>query len=111
MSKVVLRLHGTHGLCSLLVVCAANVSIDWSASNGAIASCGADDSLVILSEDPSSRPEEPSFSKEVVASHAHFGDVNCVRWHPTDAGILATAGDDCVVRVWKYAASGSDTSM
>ena len=36
-----------------------------------------------------------------VASHS--GDVNSVRWNPTDPGVLASAGDDGHVRLWKYA--------
>lgn len=32
---------------------------------------------------------------------AHPLDVNCVRWHPTDPGLLASAGDDCCVRLWR----------
>jgi WD40 repeat protein len=30
------------------------------------------------------------------------GDVNCVRWNPKEQGILASCGDDKVVRVWKF---------
>ena len=33
---------------------------------------------------------------------AHEQDVNCVRWHPTDPTVLASAGDDCTVRLWRY---------
>ena len=35
--------------------------------------------------------------------HAHAGDINCVRWHPRDAGIVFTAGDDFLVKVWRFA--------
>lgn len=30
------------------------------------------------------------------------GDVNCVRWNPKEAGVLASCGDDHFVRIWKY---------
>lgn len=33
---------------------------------------------------------------------AHPLDVNCVRWHPTDPSLLASAGDDCCVRLWRW---------
>lgn len=32
---------------------------------------------------------------------AHPLDVNCVRWHPTDPALLASAGDDGCVRLWR----------
>lgn len=37
------------------------------------------------------------------AQEAHDQDVNCVRWHPTDLSLLASAGDDGVVRLWRCA--------
>lgn len=33
---------------------------------------------------------------------AHAADVNCVRWHPQQQGLLASAGDDGVVKLWKH---------
>jgi len=32
---------------------------------------------------------------------AHPTDVNSVRWHPRDASLLASAGDDGTVRLWR----------
>lgn len=36
-----------------------------------------------------------------VEDKAHAGDVNSARFHPKDASILATAGDDATVKVWR----------
>lgn len=36
-----------------------------------------------------------------VAAPAHAGDVNSVAWHPVDERVLASAGDDGAVRVWR----------
>ncbi len=36
---------------------------------------------------------------------AHAGDVNCVRWNPKVAQLLASGGDDNVVRLWTFAAN------
>lgn len=33
---------------------------------------------------------------------AHQLDVNCVRWHPTEPSLLASAGDDCCVMLWRW---------
>jgi WD40 repeat protein len=37
-----------------------------------------------------------------VIEGAHSGDINCVRWHPSRAGMLASSGDDDLVRLWQY---------
>lgn len=33
---------------------------------------------------------------------AHDSDVNCVRWHPVDHTLLASAGDDGLIKLWRY---------
>lgn len=33
---------------------------------------------------------------------AHTGDVNRVAWHPSESNLLASCGDDGVVRIWRY---------
>lgn len=43
----------------------------------------------------------PAFRLAAQRRQAHAGDVNCVRWHPRDAGLLASAGDDGAVRLWR----------
>lgn len=32
----------------------------------------------------------------------HDGDVNCVSWSPQDPKILASCGDDGLIRIWRY---------
>lgn len=33
---------------------------------------------------------------------AHDADVNCVAWHPLQGELLASAGDDGFIKIWRY---------
>jgi hypothetical protein len=50
-------------------------------------------------------------TRAVRVLQAHVGDVNCVRWRPAVAGdkappdaplMLASAGDDCFIKLWAF---------
>lgn len=43
-----------------------------------------------------------AFQLALTKQQAHNADVNCVRWSPKDPTLLATAGDDNTVRLWRY---------
>ena len=64
---------------------------------GSLATCGADDALVLFSFDVVSG----ALAKLGSVEGAHAGDANAVRWTPAAPELLATAGDDGVVRVWR----------
>ena len=32
--------------------------------------------------------------------YAHASEINCARWHPLDPGVVVTAGDDGLVKIW-----------
>lgn len=32
---------------------------------------------------------------------AHRSDINCVKWHPTDPNLLASASDDGTIKLWR----------
>ncbi len=52
--------------------------------------------------------QKPSFSMAAKESEAHPADVNCVRWNPQDPTLLASAGDEGSIRLWRYRRSASD---
>lgn len=41
-----------------------------------------------------------TFTFKAKKEEAHPFDINCVRWHPTDPKVLASAGDDGTIRLW-----------
>lgn len=43
-----------------------------------------------------------AFQLALTKQQAHNADVNCVRWSPKDPTLLATAGDDNTIRLWRY---------
>lgn len=44
-----------------------------------------------------------SWELAACVEEAHQADVNCVQWHPQQAGLLASCGDDSSIRLWEYA--------
>lgn len=79
-------------------------SVDWSRLNGLIASGAGDDCIRIFAESESQdSAQEGSQSYELVLKQekAHTADVNCVQWHPKDPRLLASAGDDGIVKIWE----------
>ena len=51
-----------------------------------------------------------SWRQAAAAAQAHEQDVNSVRWNPADGALLASAGDDARVRLWRYEAAAGETS-
>lgn len=43
-----------------------------------------------------------AFQLALTRQQAHNADVNCVRWSPKEPTLLATAGDDNTIRLWRY---------
>eukprot|EP00244_Chara_vulgaris_P008407 TRINITY_DN3299_c0_g1_i1.p1 TRINITY_DN3299_c0_g1~~TRINITY_DN3299_c0_g1_i1.p1 ORF type:complete len:372 (-),score=43.67 TRINITY_DN3299_c0_g1_i1:306-1421(-) len=82
-------------------------SVDWSGVNGMIATGAADDAVRIFSANSeASAPGQPTgFSMLAKKEKAHSVDVNCVRWHPKNPYLLASCGDDGLVKLWKLTAS------
>jgi WD40 repeat protein len=96
-----------------------------------LATCGADDSIRVFTRYPrtaaaataaapapsptdgdagaagdassASGPSGPAGWAQVgMLAKPHGFDVNCVRWHPRDPGMLISCGDDGAVRLWRH---------
>ena len=74
-------------------------SIDWSRA-GALATASGDNALRVFRERPGN-DGQLSFEVEQAVQDAHEGDINCVRFSPKDPTLLATAGDDGLVKLWR----------
>lgn len=73
---------------------------DKDSHRPAIASGAADDSICIFEEDSIERNSWYLACRQLAA---HNSDVNCVAWNPVADGVLASAGDDGIVALWRYA--------
>ena len=62
-----------------------------------------DDSTVASKGSMNGTAAAPDVALLAKRSAAHEGDVNCVRWHPSDGTLLASAGDDGCVCLWRLA--------
>ncbi|KND03791.1 uncharacterized protein SPPG_01247 [Spizellomyces punctatus DAOM BR117] len=80
-------------------------AVSWSKVNGRIATAGADNCVKVIEKEAMTDENAPKFETIVSLTNAHGqSDVNSVRWCPLNefGDLLATAGDDCVVRLWRY---------
>lgn len=70
---------------------------------------GADDCIRVFVEGDKGEGGDPvastAYTCELTQAAAHGSDVNCVRWNPKLPNVLASAGDDHVVKVWRYNAA------
>ena len=81
-------------------------SVHWQHAR---ADDGGDRLLAIASGDNSVRLlalRGGSLVKVGGARDAHVLDANCVRWHPTEPSLLASAGDDAAVKLWRVKRAG-----
>jgi WD40 repeat protein len=66
--------------------------------DGYVATCGGDDLVRVFAVDTAGPKAE---LREVAAVDGHGVDVNCVAWNPKVTNLLASAGDDNQVVIWR----------
>lgn len=75
------------------------MSVSWSQHDMGIAVCGRGNGITVAKLDP----EQRKLSIDYTIEEAHNGlDVNCIAWCPLKVGasLLASCGDDNLVRIW-----------
>jgi WD40 repeat protein len=75
-------------------------SIDCSHHNGFIVSSGGDNAIVLCRHGGG---QDDLLQLESRYPEAHSGDINCVRWNPSEeqSHILVSTGDDGLVKLWR----------
>ena len=74
--------------------------VSWCKLSNLIATACGDDTIRIFKETHDSDMHSPSFDLILCIDDAHSEDVNSVSWNPGKSGLLASAGDDGVVKIW-----------
>ena len=94
----------------------SNSSVSNEGFRGYIATASADNSICVfaISEQTKAAARQGALENDggVVScelecrkEQAHPCDVNCVRWHPKEGCLLASAGDDGCIKIWKFEAA------
>lgn len=81
-------------------------SVSWSRANDLIATGSASGTIKIF------ETGEQSINEILCVPNSHgYFEVNCVEWCPHSEkncdNLLLSAGDDCIVRLWRYTPSSS----
>lgn len=103
-------------------------SVDWCPNKDVLAAAGGDDCIRILKKldysasgqnhdalhdnENNGSCNEPTTRltdrwKEICTEErAHGGDINCITWNPAHPNLLASCGDDGIVRIWRFDNTG-----
>uniref|UniRef100_A0A914XRF3 Probable cytosolic iron-sulfur protein assembly protein CIAO1 homolog n=1 Tax=Plectus sambesii TaxID=2011161 RepID=A0A914XRF3_9BILA len=75
-------------------------TVDWCPLTGLIATGCGDNSVRLFRQSEGGDADAPTFDL-VQTIKAHDEDVNCVAWNSKCAGMLATASDDCLIKIYQ----------
>lgn len=76
--------------------------VSWCKSTDTIVSSSGDNSLAFYSKMRDESSGEEMFVGIDKFSQAHDCDINSVSWNNKTSGLLATAGDDRLIKIWKF---------
>lgn len=68
-------------------------SVSWCPRTGLLATGCGDNGVRVFAEEGG--------SWQLKCRESHDQDVNWVAWNPESPGLLASAGDDCLIRIWQ----------
>ncbi|KAF8782914.1 probable cytosolic iron-sulfur protein assembly protein CIAO1 [Argiope bruennichi] len=75
--------------------------VSWCPATDLIATACGDNGIRVFKEAPDSDPHSPTFNLVAADRDTHDQDVNCVHWNAKTSGLLASGGDDGIVRLWE----------
>lgn len=78
--------------------------VSWCHSTGLLATAAGDNAIRIFreNEETADPTNAPSFDLIDTRRRSHDEDVNAVAWNPIRHGLLASVGDDGLVKLWKW---------
>jgi len=81
-------------------------SVSWCHSTGLIATAAGDNAIRVFRENEAALDalNAPSFDLVDTRRQSHEEDVNAVVWNPKKDGLMASVGDDGLVKLWRWTA-------
>ena len=76
-------------------------SVHWSKEDVVVTGAG-DDHVRFFTRDAAASTADAPVWKKTHDEIGHASDVNCVRWNPKRAGVLASCSDDGTVKLWQF---------
>jgi cytosolic iron-sulfur protein assembly protein CIAO1 len=72
----------------------------WNPATALVATCSQDNAVTISRV--AGGTEDATLAVCCSVSDAHTNDVNCVRWNPVRHDLLASVGDDGLLKLWRF---------
>lgn len=76
--------------------------ISWSNSSDVLVSASGDNALAFYAKSDDGSDQSDIFVCVDKSGQSHNCDINCVAWNQAQPGLLASGGDDCVIKLWTH---------